>query len=249
MKTTQLERTQKAIQAYIQSGTLLATDCVSVPENESVASRLQIYRNAYFLRVIDQLENQYPTLASALGKPAFGKLVHDYITAHPSRYYNIREIGRALPLFMQKIGDFSHVLIEIARVEAALSLVLTADAEDRLTITILQDLPIDDGGNYRFQLIKAHQLLSITPEGGAYFNLALAARADLLIWQRQNKAFYHLLSEKEALIINYFRQGLDFAEVCEKMNQHLCHDEGVPFILQCIQYWIQQEIFTVNRPY
>lgn len=243
---TDLKKIQEAVQSYIQEGTAFVFDYIVQPRHNSAALRLQIYRNAYFLRLIDILEADYPKLSLVLGKVMFGQLVHDYLKAYPSLYYTVHQVGRDLATFMQKKEGYPDELIELARMEWTLSAVLLLENTPFLTLKTLANLGTDDWATYRFRLIKAHHVLTLGSKAARYFDLDIVDASTILVWKRQDKAYYQVLSEKEVCLINYFNQGLDFTEVCEKMNQYLLGEQGVSFIFQRIQYWINQEIFNDN---
>lgn len=243
---TELKRIQEAIQEYIQKGDVLAFDDVA-DDNQFAAERLQIYRNSYFLRVIERLESDYPKLALHLGQVVFGQLAHDYMLAVPSTHYSIHEIGRKLPEFMAAHSKYPPAWSALARMEAALSFVLEVAKEPPLTLSTLSTLSSNAWAIYRFQLIKAHRIILCHLDMATYFNLHMTEAMPMMIWQRQDKACYQLLSENDAHLMNYFNQGLDFTEVCEKMSQHLSQEQGISFIFQRIQYWLNQEIFSDHQ--
>ena len=243
---SELKKIQEAIQAYIQNGNYTAFDYVTEPKNNSAAVRLQVYRNSYFLRVIDILTGDYPKLASQLGKATFGQLVHDYSQAMPSQHYSVRELGRALPLFVENYFSERDDLIELVRLERALLDVVFFESEPILTLQALTRLSDTDWPSYHFRLVNAHKLIQLHAKAADYFNIECVDEVVVLVWKRQDRAFYQPLSKEDACLINYFNQGLDFAEVCEKISQHLGEEGSISFIFQRIQYWITQGIFNDN---
>lgn len=242
----ELNKIQEAIQAYIQKGDTLALNYVT-DDSQFAAERLQIYRNSYFLRLIEKLEDDYPKLALHLGQVVFGQLVHDYMLAVPSTHYSIHEIGYELPGFMAKHVNIPSEWAALAHMEAALSAVLEVENEPVLTLPALSALSPDVWAAYCFTLVKAHRVILCHSEIASYFNLDMTRPMPVLIWRRQDKACYHPLSENDAHLMSYFNQGLDFTEVCEKMSQHLSQEQGISFIFQRIQYWLNQEIFSDHQ--
>jgi hypothetical protein len=67
----------------------------------SSSERLDIYADMYFYRLHDCLLEDYPRLAAHLGKARFHNLVTAYLVVHPPSHYSLRELGRALPGFLQ----------------------------------------------------------------------------------------------------------------------------------------------------
>lgn len=64
------------------------------------AERFDIYANMYFYRLRDCLKEDFPKLLARIGEASFHNLVTDYLLAHPSTHYSLRELGRALPDFV-----------------------------------------------------------------------------------------------------------------------------------------------------
>ncbi len=63
-------------------------------------SRLNVYAEAYFSRIVECLEADFKTTQQIVGDDAFRQLIADYLIEHPSRSANIGEVGRQLPKFI-----------------------------------------------------------------------------------------------------------------------------------------------------
>ena len=63
--------------------------------------RLDIYADMYFYRLRDALAEDFARLKRRIGDTSFHNLVTDYLWAHPSRHFSLRELGRALPEFVR----------------------------------------------------------------------------------------------------------------------------------------------------
>ena len=170
--------------------------------------------------------------------------MHDYIRAMPSQHYSVRELGRALPLFVEHYFSGCDDLIELTRLEWTLVSVLFFEQEAVLTLRDLNVLSEHDWPTYQFRLIKAHQRIQLHAKVARYFDLECRDEVTVLVWKRQNKAFYQALSVEDACLLNYFAAGLDFALVCEKMAEYFPQGEGESFIFQRLQFWLEQEIFN-----
>lgn len=94
-----------------------------VPPNDRLGSaeQLDIYADMYFHRLRDCLAEDFPVLVARLGEARFHNLVTDYLLAHPSTHFSLRELGRALPDFLDSHAlerDFP-ALTDLARLEWA----------------------------------------------------------------------------------------------------------------------------------
>ncbi len=63
--------------------------------------RLDIYADMYFYRLRDCLTEDFPKLAARIGDARFHNLATDYLLAHPSTHFSLRQLGRALPDFLR----------------------------------------------------------------------------------------------------------------------------------------------------
>jgi hypothetical protein len=74
---------------------ILAGDTAPAPtlfmdkEKFPATAQLAVYTEGYRIRLAEAVESAYPALLFALGRPAFAALVEGYITAHPSRHFNL----------------------------------------------------------------------------------------------------------------------------------------------------------------
>lgn len=82
----------------------------------SAVERVDVYANMYFYRLHDCLAEDFPALAGHLGAAGFNNLVTDYLLAHPSIHYSLRELGRMLPAFVA-----THALAESRPLAAGLA--------------------------------------------------------------------------------------------------------------------------------
>lgn len=86
------------------------------------ASRLDIYAEAYFARLVDSLAKDFEAVHSILEEESFRKLVADYLEAYPSKTPNIGEVGRGFPRYVRASAFASSVpyLADLAELEWAL---------------------------------------------------------------------------------------------------------------------------------
>jgi hypothetical protein len=62
-------------------------------------SRLEIYREQFWLRHHSNLNDDFPTLAWVIGLDAFRELVAGYLEAFPPRTWNLQRLGADLPQY------------------------------------------------------------------------------------------------------------------------------------------------------
>jgi len=64
--------------------------------------RIEIYNRQYWFRLIDSFYDDFPGLRAILGRLKFNKLTREYLTAHPSTSFTMRNLGRHLSKFIDE---------------------------------------------------------------------------------------------------------------------------------------------------
>lgn len=104
-------------------------DLITASSTLDAESRLSVYADAYYARLIECLSDVYPILARTVGAEAFQELAFDYLQSHPSRRYTLNVLGRDFPGFLARERppretagelDWADFVIDLARFEWAL---------------------------------------------------------------------------------------------------------------------------------
>lgn len=89
----------------------------------SAFERLEIYNRQYWFRVLNALAEDFPALEAVIGEEQFEILARDYLAAHPSRSFTLRNLGSRLPAWLathrEYAGDRAGLAIDVARLEWA----------------------------------------------------------------------------------------------------------------------------------
>jgi hypothetical protein len=114
---------------------------VILPSHEmNSLDRLQIYGRAYFGRLIECLQAQFPAVRQAIGDEAFNGLAFGYLVQHPSTTYTLSKLGDAFDTFLAKTRpspaisgqpDFADFLIDLAQLERTYSEVFNGQGPER----------------------------------------------------------------------------------------------------------------------
>ncbi|MGI9330937.1 MAG: HvfC/BufC N-terminal domain-containing protein, partial [Gammaproteobacteria bacterium] len=95
-----LAERQAQFQAHLTHGADDVAAHIVGDEKADSATRLQVYFQAYRLRLIDVLQNDFEGLHALLGDEAFSRMVQAYLEEHPSRHPSVRWFGQHLPAFL-----------------------------------------------------------------------------------------------------------------------------------------------------
>lgn len=64
--------------------------------------RLAVYRHAYFARLEECLDDDFPAVRAGLGDDEFGRLAREYAVHHPSRSFTLNVFGARFPSFLRE---------------------------------------------------------------------------------------------------------------------------------------------------
>ncbi|HEY1902540.1 MAG TPA: DNA-binding domain-containing protein [Terracidiphilus sp.] len=109
--------------------------------------RLEIYNRQYWYRVLDALAEDFPALRAVVGSRAFGQLSIEYLTAHPSRSFSLRNLGSHLVAWLADHPEFAgrrqRLALDVVRIEWAF--VEAFDNAERTPLTLDQIATLDGG--------------------------------------------------------------------------------------------------------
>jgi len=124
-------------------------------KNLSSLSRLEIYANAYYQRLLECLQDEFPALVAALGEEAFNGFAFGYLQSYPSTSYTLSELGAKFPQYLaetrpdreseNEAPDWADFLVDLARLERLYSEVF------------------DGPGIEKSEVLKPETLLAIPP--------------------------------------------------------------------------------------
>ena len=123
--------------------------------------RLEIYNRQYWFRILGALAEDFTALSAVVGSGAFDRLSIDYLKAHPSRSFTLRNLGSHLPEWLAAnpsyTGRRNALAIDVARIEWAF--VQAFDSAEREPLTIEQIATLD--ANSRLALQPHVQLIAL----------------------------------------------------------------------------------------
>jgi hypothetical protein len=112
----------------LDAGSERIEEVILPSEQLDSVSRLRVYGNAYFTRLIECLGDEYPAVKAALSAETFDSFALQYLQHYPSRSYTLGALGRRFPQFLAETrpaneppGSWPDFLIDLARLEAIYS--------------------------------------------------------------------------------------------------------------------------------
>ena len=248
---------QARLQADILGEGRDADDLIAPAPHGSRASRLDVYRRAYVLRLTEFLGNDYEKLRIYLGETRFSRMARDYAAAHPSDTPNARWFSRHLPAFLRQSKAFlQHPEVgELAMLEQALNDVFDGPEAAPTTLADLAAIDPTAFGNVRFALVPACMTVEARSNATSIWSAIRCAetppaaeRLDMpqhvLVWRQAGSSRFRILGEEEFMALSCVAEGLDFATICEMLATY---DDPETAALRAANYlrgWIEAEILV-----
>lgn len=229
-----LHELQRQLQNYLLGQQPHITSAIVGTVNMPVTSRLQIYRDAYYLRLLEALQQDYPTLHALMGEEQFDQLGRHYIDSYPSHYRSIRWFGKDMALFLQhtQSNDDQPWQSEMAKFEWLLGQAFDAEDKTVITINAMAAIPAENWPGVSFKLhpsfcrfdlswdiVSVWKALKET--GIATPPKQVASIVCWMIWRKGYDIHFSSLTADEAYMVESMAMGATFATICEGLCQWL----------------------------
>ncbi|TAL63306.1 MAG: DUF2063 domain-containing protein [Legionella sp.] len=251
---TDLLQLQEQFQEFILHGQSQINDAIVETESVSVDVRLQIYRDAYQLRLLECLNSNFPLLCSHLGAEKFNTICADYIATHPSTYRSIRWYGDGLADFLKHHKE--AYLTEFADLEWKMGLAFDAADAERISITQMAAVPIEAWPGLQFVVHPSLQRMNYCWNVFALWQ-ALAKKEPVpellhnahatswVLWRMPDYVtHFYSLGEEEAWALDAVLQGLSFGELCEGLCHWLDSEEVGMRAASFLKGWIEKGMLS-----
>jgi hypothetical protein len=230
---------------------LLAT--IDESERLGSAERLDVYRNMYFLRLLEVLREDYPRLAQLLGGEPFADLARAYLSVHPSVHPSVRHVGAALVDFLASSPPpgLPPFAVDLARLEWARGEVFDAPDAEPLGALDLVSMDPEGVAQLRLELVPACITLvadwpvqDIWKAPGAS---AQPKRTALRVWREGFTVFHAPIDAAEEAALARLAGGATFAEVCELFAQSASLEEAAREAGALLARWLEDGILRAPQ--
>lgn len=256
-----LLRLQEDFQSYLLSYDGDMEEYVVGTRQASAAERLEVYAQAYRLRLLEALGKDFPALKTLLGEEAFDAMGRAYIDAYPSHHPSVRWFGRHLVEFLCDTAHYNTqpVLAEMAAFEWTQSDVF--DSAEAAVITI-EDLGATRPECWAAMRLERHptvRRLDLTWNVPVLWRAIdknekppQPQRAEVpvawVLWRKDLKIFWRSLEVDEAWAIDACPQGYTFGEICEGLCEWIDEVHTPLRAASLIKQWISDGMIARIDP-
>ncbi len=252
-----LSTLQRDLQQFIVEGSDSIAAAIDSSQEISAATRLNIYSDAYRLRLIEALQANFPVLEKLFGADPFARLTQLYLSIRPSRHFSIRWFGHELPSFLREFDEYRDRpwLAELAEWEWKVATAFDERDANVLAVDKLATMAPEEWPHLKLFLHPCVQRLRLTTNAAA---LAKAAGEDQslpepklldecvewLIWRQDFVVRFRSLDALEAAALDAVQSGATFGELCEAIAEHM-DAESVPLrAATLLRQWIEEQLLT-----
>ena len=247
----QLAVTEARFQDNVLSGDPAIDSQIEGDTAEFRDSRLGIYRDAYRLRLIEVLGNDYEVLHAYLGDEHFHTLAGDYIAAHPSTFRNVRWFGGKLAQFLRSTPRYAvhPELADLAQFEWSLGQAFDSPDDDAVPFEEVAAVPPEVWAELRFKPHPALRLLELRTNavtiwkeidnGRSFEPETLPKPVTWAIWRKQHSPFFRSLEADEAWALNAMVSQASFGEICAGLCEWVAEEEAAARAAGMLRGWVE----------
>lgn len=251
---------QRQFKTYLLTGEDALRDSIADAGAAQVETRMDVYFQAYRLRLAEALQADYGTVYAYLGDARFTALARDYFDAFPSRHPSIRWCGAHLAEFINTVPRWAEVpaLADIAALDWAIS--TSFDAADAMVIdeSAMAQVPPEAWAGISFQFHPSVRTLDLTWNAAEMRGYADAGEAlpepargefpvRFVVWRQALEAMYRSSDVDEAFSLTHAMQGMAFGDLCEGVCEWIAPEHAAMHAAGMLKRWINDEMVSAIR--
>lgn len=242
---------------YLTNDSADMVQMVRADNSDEGTLRLDIYRNAYRIRLRQVFETDHEILWTYLGDELFEQMVNGYIASHPSHFTSLRNFCDQLPDYLASTSPFDQhpIIAEIAAFERLLMDVFDAGEANRVGMTELRELSPDDWPAMRLRFHPSVQLLKTDwnsieswkalRDDGTPPAASNAAAQHWLLWRDTDRlSQFRPIEEDEQALLAQAISGGTFSALCETLLNWYVVEQASVTGLQFITSWLEQGLIS-----
>lgn len=241
------------LQRYVLSGETVGVGSIVGSRGFTRSQRLKVYREAYYLRLLEALTATFPTLKAMLGDDQFRHLTRVYVDAFPSNHFSVRQYGHKLPWYIRHRSALPQrpALAEIAEWEWAMAYAFDAADRDPPSPDSLAAMPAEDWPLVRFEFHDSLFHVStrwntvdvwraLSHEEPPPSIEPIKAMQRWTVWRKGLKVLYVCPDTVELRALRLAEMGLTFAEICTGAPAEGTAESRALWCAQLIRRWVDR---------
>lgn len=217
------------------------------------AAGMDIYRNAYRARLVDALKDTFERTLQWVGDDAFRQAAAHHLIVNPPWGWTIDDCALGFDLTLAELFADDPEVGELGWLELAMHRAYIAADDPPLLAGQFAEgtagFTEADFETLRFTLgpaLASRQVAhdipalwrSLTGGEDPPQNLALGARAGLVVWREGLRPVFRLVETVEQECLEAVADGLSFGQVCELLVEQLGEEAGVRYSGEMLGRWL-----------
>jgi hypothetical protein len=192
----------------------------------SISKRIGIYQEAYEIRMLESLRDDFPRVEERVGVEEFKKLALLFIKKYPSVYANLAEVSQNFPKFVKEISDELYELASLEWIEILAESARRIDPAKKVTFQEIES-------GIFFKLAQNPTLFVF--EGQEKVSIAYHNSADVLVKE---------MTPADFKILKLLKVPMTVDELSNYLEKIQVNFEEVQLL---ISSWIKNEIIFCER--
>ncbi len=198
-----------------------------------VLERLSVYADAYFLRLLETLSENFPATRRALGDDGFRRAAAEYLLRNPSRSPSVENLGERFPEFFKDypLSAGFPFLPDLAKLEWTVLVSLYTDRSPQLNPGDFGALTTADWERVRVGLDPTVQILKTdwaveqlwrrknAGNGKRAFALKAPAPRSLLVYRDDEWVQVIRINSAQTVALESFLKGMTLGETCAALEK------------------------------
>ena len=224
-------------------------------DKESRDTLLGVYQDAYSLRLIEFLDNEYEKLSLLLGDDGWDAMARAYIANTLSQSPNARHYGAKLPEFLREHTPFAAqpILGDMADFERALNHAFDAANDDVLGIENLGAVPPENWPELVFTPHATVTRLRLETNAQAVWQALENETApptiettkepdQVIVFRQDMRSMFRSMSYEEAMLWDEMAKGASFGGLNELSATYGGEDEAAMRVAGYLKGWIESQM-------
>lgn len=247
MKLAELER---QFQQYILTDQQAMIKFMVSTDEMPSQQRLDIYKHAYYLRLSEVIELDYPVTRKIIGDESFSDIMQRYLEKFPPKHFNIRLFGRHFFAFLEEQNDIATYIAELAKFEYMLDQTLIKADAKLVTFTELASVPPQAWGSL---ILSLHPSVTQTQFTHNVSEIYLAAKKqqplpevkllsdterEIAFWRYQGTPYFLQLDCAHAWMLRAMAERCNFGVICQGLTEWHAPEAVGEIAAKNLQQWL-----------
>lgn len=251
---------QRHFKSYLLTGEDALRSHIANAGAAEVDTRMDVYFQAYRLRLAEALQADHGTVYSYLGDARFSALARDYFDVYPSSHPSIRWCGARLVDFIGASASWAQVpaLADIAALDWAISTSFDAADEALIDESAMAEVPPEAWADISFVFHPSVRTLDLDWNAAEMRGCADAeeplpspARGEypvrFVVWRSDLESMYRSLEVDEAFSLSHAMQGMGFGELCEGVCEWIAPEHAAMHAAGMLKRWIHDGMVSAIK--